>query len=150
MTDEPDKQEQINTAAESVGYTFAGKPLYGFSNLREACWQRLGLERAESEYESCIGVVFLCTLGDEIIERRTGRRGEEIVITGTQLIRECREEKKADMLDRLYAWADEHGLSGRNDAGAECARLGLMIWNDVQASRFRPIIKEGGAAPPNA
>ena len=140
MTDEPDKQEQINAAAEGEARNFLGKRLHPFSFSRQACWQRLDYERVESVFESACAIVFLCTLGDEIVEG---------AMTGLDIIDSARGPEGLKAFRRRFeAWAEN--LSANNEEGREANRIGQELWAETATSRFKPVIPDGKAAPPNA
>lgn len=138
MTDQP-TQEAIENAHARVHH-WNGIALEPFSFEREAAYDRLRL-RGESLVESCAAIVYLCTLGEELIDKTT---------TGMDLIDGIRgEEAIRNFRRRIANWANEQGVTGNNSAGDEIVKLGTAIWEETKVSRFQPIAK-GGTSGPNA
>lgn len=138
MSDElfnPEAQEQIETAAGSVHF-WRGKKLYPFSFERNCAYDRISAGWW-GNLECYSLIVFLCTLGEELIG--DGRK------TGIDLIESAEGVAGVKAFRRRYfAWADASGLTGNNPEGIEVAKLGEKIWEETKLSRFKP---EGSTSP---
>jgi hypothetical protein len=144
MTDEPQSaipQAAIEAAAEPKIHIFNGKPLYPFNHARMTCWHRIGFEGAIlSSYEALVAIVFICTLGDEIVDGK---------MTGMDLIRSTRDLESIRAFEaRANEWVDSLHMTPKNAIGREANDVGYAIFKEMEDSRFTIVPTEGAAASP--
>lgn len=141
MTDEPATQAAIDEAAEAPARYFHGIKLQPYSFKRDACWLRCRMDGYGSVFEAAVFMVFISTLGDEIVD--SGMTGKDVMETARG------RDGVLAFHRRCEAWADEHGITSNNAEGAEIKRIADEIWAETESSRFKAVTQTAASAPPN-
>ncbi len=144
MTDEPNAieelQQKIEVAAGRVHF-YKGQRLEPFSVARQAAFQRMGANSWESTLEGLGMIVYLCTLGEKLVDGN---------LTGIDCIERARGEDEIKKFRKLFfAWLEKEGVTFNNNEGREIGKIGEAIWEDTKVSRFVPEIETQNLSPPN-
>lgn len=132
-------QNQLETASDAPGHFYKEKRLEPFSFGRQTCWQRCGYDKAESEFESKIAILFICTLGEEIFE--------DTKRSGIDILESARGYGIPFFRSLVAKWADEQGFTANNPEGSTAARIGFAIWKESKQSKFKVVPKVTGSNP---
>lgn len=141
MIDEIDPEDAQRDALDNAcerAYFFKGKRLHPFSFARQAAAQRLNIA-SDSMLESWTLLVYLCTLGPELIEGTSE--------TGIDRIDKARGEDGLRQFRRhMEKWADDNGIGFGSPVAMEVRDIATAIWNDVFHSEVTPDVRGGSGS----